>query len=65
MLLSWTLVLGRLRRQHGQVGGAELPLGNKREPFDELSYICPTLMTRPKPRIDRAYEGLLALCRGA
>lgn len=54
-------LLGRL----GSLDRRELPLGNKRDPYDELVYILLTLMTRSQPRIDRAYAGLEALCRGA
>jgi endonuclease III len=39
----------------------KLPLGNKRDPYDELIYILLTVMTRSQPRIDRAYEGLSQL----
>lgn len=38
-----------------------MPLGNKPDPLDELVYILLTVMTRSQPRIDRAFEGLVAL----
>lgn len=38
-----------------------LPLGNKRDPYDELIYILLTAMTRSQPRLDRAFEGLRGL----
>ena len=41
-----------------------LPLGNKKDPYDELIYILLTVMTRSQPRIDRAYDGLRDLAGG-
>lgn len=50
---------------HGPVSRDPLPLGNKRDPYDELVYILLTVMTRSQPRIDRAYAGLVERCDGA
>jgi endonuclease III len=51
-------ILSRLDRVESE---DVLPLGNKSDPYDELIYILLTVMTRSQPRIDRAYEGLVAL----
>lgn len=46
-----------------QTSAGDLPLGNKRDPYDELIYILLTVMTRSQPRLDQAYDGLKDLVR--
>lgn len=52
---------------HSRLGPAPrepLPLGNKRDPYDELVYILLTVMTRSQPRIDRAFDALRSATGG-
>lgn len=54
-------VVERLDAPAGPDDEGGLPLGNKRDPYDELIYILLTVMTRSQPRIDRAFDGLSML----
>jgi endonuclease III len=41
-----------------------LPLGNRRDPFDELVYVLLTLMTRSQPAIENTFDALLTITDG-